>query len=204
MDKPTDGRITLQAAKKEYGLTPDLLALLPEPELKHQPGKTPLKLYRIADIEALLKTPEAQPLIERAKAKRVASVKANATKEEKKVLAEINSISCPRVNPRDIVNCADTPEDAKYLPHELLPIAGFEDYWSPSQPDPPLDDEEQKVALRLILQHLARYNHDYFIKGIAKDSPEPFRTYRYAVLDAISEVYPELKDVAEKRKTSFC
>lgn len=198
-----DDKLTLQQAKQEYNLTAALIKLLPAPEVMSRGrGLRPYKLWRRSDIETMLASPEAQPHIAVRDAKQVAAAKANLTKEERRVLEAINEIKVFQSDLEIIVLRASQEDDnagkdLRYM-HVLELPEGF----------PPREiiytDQELKNALRLILRHLVDYNSEWFVQGLSKDSPEYYIKYRCSVLDAISRVYPELKDVCEQRKKSFC
>lgn len=198
---PND-KLMLAQAKAEYNLTAALIRLLPEPEVMSRGrGLRPYKIWRRFQIETMLASPEAQPLIAVRDVKQAAATKANQTKEERRVLKAIEEIQV-HYFPIDLIATDVIYGDGssgKYIRemHFLEPVAGFpirEEHYS---------EETLKKVLVYVLKYLVDYDHDYFIKGVAKDNPEYFRVYRWSVLDAVSAVYPQLKDVCERRKTGF-
>ena len=201
MTYPDDGRIPEAEAIRRYGLTPDLLAMLTPQYKQRSFGRADLKLYNISEIEALLNKPEAQPLIERAKAKKAAAAKANKTKLKAKVEAAIKDIKVDKLSLSLIINEAEE-EFQNELPagmHTLEPIEGFEDNPEPDPNDPVIRWLKLKKACSYILKHLVTFNYEWYYAGIGPDS-NIYGSYRRAVLDRIAEVYPELRDECSRRK----
>lgn len=170
--------------------------LLPEPILKRNPRYAcapEMKLWKKADIEAIMLSDEYQ--IEKAKAdkRKKAANKAIDTKLEKteaKLQKNIDDIVVEKIPLSELRALTLEERDAYYSSRNLeyLGTAKYADA-----------ETIERWMVNYIRHELTNYNYDLFHMQGLVGCHEAYYDYKVAVMNKIADTYPELKDECERQ-----